>query len=1011
MDLPPIAPDGFEFIRFLGSGGTAGVVLARRIVDSKPVAIKYPLTNSPESNALFLRLIRREGELIKGYRYPGLVRILDLCETLEPYPYLAMEYCPGKTLDMVGKIGELSNLINLLSSISANLYYLNIIGLYHGDLKLQNIFIHPNFADPKNSANARSKLSDFSLALRAGEDISARLGVGTVGFMAPETVERGVLNHKSDIFAYGAIAYFLATGKHPFMDDESDPVRVNAMIKEYNPQSPAVLRNDLPSALSDLIMEALDKDPEKRPGDGYVVCDRLAQLGADFPYKRLIRPKYILDARTEKSNSDILNESPFRLEENIRERILDYSGEDRRELRHILEINFSLYNLFWEDGTIRSKDNPDDLIWPARMQKRLGVGFTGLKFSDKKKVALGSLVNNIDDAVRIGALQHSEARLISRPLSRLIKQNLSNAFVRRFSSDLARRALETAQAEPLAAELFLQAGNLEEGFPAILDAGNVLVNRHEAEKAVKLLDKAEQLCLQKNAQDKLKIVLMNKADALKMIGVARDAEENYLRIIDLYKNKPPDKLLAETHKDLGDLYKMKLDYPAGISALEKAKQIYAELGDELELSHTLNNIGNIYAIGNQFESAFINYRRALRMQNRLGSLKDIASTLGNIAYIYYIRGRYDRTINLFLLALKYNREIGNRLEEARTLNNLGSLSYEIGRYDKAFDYLQESLAINRKIGNKKEILFNLENLTLAEIYCGKLKESTLLLREGLNLSSELGDMPHLANFTGNMAVVQKRMGFYGQALKNSEKALKLSETFDDKRDPITWNLNLADIYYRINDIARASHAMKEALHLAQAYGEEKALLAIYSLQGLIECNPEIFHRCDEIADRIKSHREKNVMLLRKAQTFYKLEQYEKALEVLGCAAESFAGNAAEIETAAYYNTAGCCRLAINYVEDAKADFEKAERVSNKISLLPELIDAWTNLGKIHSLQGDFESAFNCYKKGVKGLKRMADDLTDDNMKASFLSDGKIASLTGEINKLSAVLTKNKKAGR
>jgi len=129
------SPGGYEIIRFLGSGGTAHVYLAQRLSDSRLQALKMPLDDTSPSREKFLPLIRREHDLIGQLRYPGLVRVWGVNEMEATLPFLTLEFCPGVTLDQIGEPDTRELLLNIISSISINLYFLRLAGLSHGDLK------------------------------------------------------------------------------------------------------------------------------------------------------------------------------------------------------------------------------------------------------------------------------------------------------------------------------------------------------------------------------------------------------------------------------------------------------------------------------------------------------------------------------------------------------------------------------------------------------------------------------------------------------------------------------------------------------------------------------------------------------------------------------------------------------------------------------------------------------------------------------------------------------------
>lgn len=1006
-----LAFSGYRIIRLLGSGGTARVFLATKKDDDRYYALKVPLHDDAESSLQFLSLIEREYQLIGQYTYPGLVRIIGLDEVDQPLPFLTMEYCPGTTLDKVDKIDSVDALLNIISSVSINLFYLKLVGLSHGDLKPHNIFLTTEIEEYSGNHIIYTKISDFSLALKSNEEKADRLGIGTIGYIAPETAEYNTLDHKSDIFSLGITAYWLATGKHPFMEDEKDPVRINSLIKEFHPPPPIEINDALPEGLSDLIMTMLEKEPESRPQDSFEICERLSEIGSKYPFEKMIRPKHLIDIANSVSNETILNEDIFAFGEDVTEKLLNRAGNDKAKLRNVLEVNFTRNLLKWQSGKLYFDRDAEQVILPHRVQKWNRVSFHRLPYSSRKRIILTSIAGGLEEAASIGMVTDPKQKeLITRPHLHYVGTNISKATLRRFANRLAETASNIFHNELLAARLYIKAGNIEKGYSITLDAANLLINRNSYQQAIDLLRALEALCREKNDIAKLRIALMEIGDIEKTIGEASRAEQTYMKIIELYEGCPTDRLLAETYKDLGDLYKIKQEYEEGIKALRKAERLYTELDDQLELSHTLNNIGNILSIDSQYGDALVNYRKALKIQRRLKVGIDVASTLSNMAAIFYIRGRYERTLRLFSLALALQREIGNAGEIARTLNNLGFLYYDMGNFDSAMDALNESMALNRQIGSKKELLFNLENMTTIMLSAGRLKDALGLLKEGMTLSGDLGDKPHKAILTSNMAAAQKRMGYYGQAMQSINHAIELIKEIDDDYNLINALIELADLYFRLNDRENAVKTADSVLNLASKNNDKKALILYHILRGEFLNDIESMNEAISIAEKINAGRIGNIARLKLTKLLISNEDYKRGLTILDELSRIFVEGNSDIQNACFFNLSGTYRQATGDMNEAKACFERGYRLATASALLPEAVDAAANLGMINSKMGDHETSFKYYRKALNGLKTIADDIKDEDLKKSFLSDGKIASMAGEIKKLSILLGQKKKAG-
>ena len=244
---------GFRPLAPLGRGGTAEVIRVFSEKHRRQLALKYPRQNESQSSETFARLVQREDHLIGRLTFPGLVRVLEI-STDQPQ-FLLMELCPGPTLEQCGRLDNLALALNVLSAVALSLEFLQANSIIHGDLKPHNIFLPFKWQNLDDDKLFYVKLSDFSLGRFDHEPDSARAGLGTVGYMAPETAEKSRATFQSDLFALGVIAYQLLTGIHPFMDDESDPVKVNSRVREEDPAPLRSLRSDVPEDVVDLAVD------------------------------------------------------------------------------------------------------------------------------------------------------------------------------------------------------------------------------------------------------------------------------------------------------------------------------------------------------------------------------------------------------------------------------------------------------------------------------------------------------------------------------------------------------------------------------------------------------------------------------------------------------------------------------------------------------------------------------------------------------------------------------------
>lgn len=247
----------------IGQGGMATVYSARHTVLGSFHAVKVVNKASRGWNSRILREGRAQAQL----RHPNIVAVTDVL-THDDKPVLVLEYVGGPPLH------------RLVSSLPLTLHQVDAIaqgvlagveaahgwGFVHRDLKPQNILceVHGEIVVPK--------ITDFGLVRdHDGELLEPRTTksgqlMGTPGYMAPEQVENARdVDQRADIFALGAILYYVVTGVEPFIT-EDDRVKLRALMRgEVTP--PSELRRDIPEEWERAILRALEPDPDRRTPD------------------------------------------------------------------------------------------------------------------------------------------------------------------------------------------------------------------------------------------------------------------------------------------------------------------------------------------------------------------------------------------------------------------------------------------------------------------------------------------------------------------------------------------------------------------------------------------------------------------------------------------------------------------------------------------------------------------------------------------------------------------------
>ena len=255
----------YKLKRLLGAGGMGEVHLAEHQLMKRPVAIKL-IKPSKAADPVSLARFEREVRATAQLSHWNTIEIFDYGHTDDGTFYYVMEYLPGKSLaDLVAQHGPLapSRVVWLLEQTCEALAEAHSLGLIHRDIKPGNIF-----AAERGGVFDVAKLLDFGLAKPATNSGDMNLTqegsiTGSPLFMAPEQATGdGAPDARSDIYALGAVGYYLLTGHPPFEAD--NPVKVLLAHAQQTVKPPSQLQPGIPADLERIILRSLAKNPNDR---------------------------------------------------------------------------------------------------------------------------------------------------------------------------------------------------------------------------------------------------------------------------------------------------------------------------------------------------------------------------------------------------------------------------------------------------------------------------------------------------------------------------------------------------------------------------------------------------------------------------------------------------------------------------------------------------------------------------------------------------------------------------
>ncbi len=276
----------------IARGGMATVYLATDLRLERRVAVKVMHGHLADDAAFRERFIR-EARSAARLAHPNVVAVFDQGEDSD-MAYLVMEYLPGITLRELlqeHRVLTTEQTLDILEAVLGGLTAAHRAGIVHRDLKPENVLL----AD-----DGRIKIGDFGLARAVSANTATGAALlGTIAYLSPELVTRGIADARSDIYAVGIMMYEMLTGEQPYKGEQ--PVQIayqhaNSVVPAPSGRNPRV-----PAELDELVQWATARKPEDRPADARVLLDQvldahgslatsLAGTGADTGQRTQVLP-------------------------------------------------------------------------------------------------------------------------------------------------------------------------------------------------------------------------------------------------------------------------------------------------------------------------------------------------------------------------------------------------------------------------------------------------------------------------------------------------------------------------------------------------------------------------------------------------------------------------------------------------------------------------------------------------------------------------------------------------
>ena len=277
LHLGSVIDDRYRVDELIARGGMATVYRALDLRLGRTVAIKI-LAPAFTADPGFVDRFTLEARSAAALTHPNVVAVHDQGVS-NGFPYLIMEYVPGRTIrQLLTTNGSMTSAhaLEIMKAVLAGLSAAHEAGFVHRDIKPENVLI---------TDTGLIKVTDFGLARVIDDtpvsDSTGAVLLGTMAYLSPEQVQQRTIDQRSDVYSAGILLFEMLTGRVPFTGNS--PLEVAYMHVNQDVPAPSTIAHDVPPAVDHLVLAATRRNPNDRFANAHVFLDAVNRASSAVP--------------------------------------------------------------------------------------------------------------------------------------------------------------------------------------------------------------------------------------------------------------------------------------------------------------------------------------------------------------------------------------------------------------------------------------------------------------------------------------------------------------------------------------------------------------------------------------------------------------------------------------------------------------------------------------------------------------------------------------------------------